>query len=71
MIKNIFGMRAAPAVIAMDKLYRDLHLKDPRFESDPDSHIAVLDVLGEYSLRGSSHFGPARSYYADPEKRST
>lgn len=68
MLKWLFGERAKPVTVNINDLFRRLDLYDKRFRDDPNAHIPVLDALGQYTLRGSSHYGPARSFYTDPQK---
>lgn len=68
MLKWIFGGRAAPVTVDINEIYKRLDLYNNRYKSDPNAHIAVLDFLGQYSLRGSAHYGPSRSFYANPEQ---
>lgn len=68
MLKWIFGRRAAPVVVDINDIFKRLDLYNERYKADPNAHIAVLDFLGQYTLRGSAHYGPSRSFYANPEQ---
>ena len=71
MLKWLFGKRAAPVVMNLQEIRDRLELDHERFGPDPKNHIPVLDALGEYTLRGSSFFGPARTFYTNPDKTVT
>jgi len=71
MLKWIFGRRAAPVVVDVNEVFRRLELNSKHFKDDPAAHIPVLDYLRLWTLRGSSHYGPARSFYANPNQKIT
>ncbi len=70
MLRFLFGPRAAPMTIHHDNLFTRLGL-GKHLQPDPKSHIPVLRYLGEYSLRGSFHHGPAMSYFSKPTQTIT
>lgn len=68
MLRFLFSRLAAPVFVDFGCLRRDLGLDHERFADDPKAHIAVLEAVGDYTLRGSAQYGPARSCYADPKR---
>lgn len=68
MLRNIFGGQNPPVKVDFQE-YRDFLSLDKNLTDDPKMHTIILSNLGEYSLRGSTHQGPAQSFYSDPNKK--
>lgn len=71
MISKLFGRRSTPISVNLHELRQSLGLDHERYVSDPNAHVPILAALGEYTLRGSSHYGPAHSYYQNPSRTVT
>lgn len=69
-LSQLFFWRSEPPVHAnINDIFSRFKLYD-KLKPDPNAHTQVLDKLGQYSLRGVAQYGPAHSYYSDPDHKA-